>query len=225
MKNNIFYLIKYMNYLEILPPNIHEKIAKNLYNFLDTFEVFIEVINYDYYSIIFEKYIIEPIEIQPFLQTPYEKYFKIHKYVKINEIYVGININIKNFKVFILDQNSVYFRDNNNKIKIIGLSQKAKKELLNHIKQNLATCSICEKEENFLINIGSNDYCSCGKLLNFFHEKCIKECIICENCFCNNGKCIKECETCGVVYICNNNDCSQKGNCVICQIYINDDNH
>src|SRR3989304_2927911 len=224
-------MIYYMDYIKILPLNVHEEILKRVdvskpYDFME------EQNNYCFVrSTDFPKDIVENVSLYTtspdFLRNEERIEIYLGYYSFANNIFHGSSNYSNGYHIYFKGDCKVYLP---NIGKIINLTQNANQKLLN-IFMDKIRCDICEEKFNFKIEknllqienyISVNDKCltystnnryqnysNWCRLINMAHSYCLQTCNSCDKPFCKYCMVheIITCESCKGIY-CKSPNCS-----------------
>ena len=216
-----------MNYLELLPANVHEEIAKRIYT-EEPFDVKIEFEGLKIYSIVFfretkcTKNIKDTIGELNIIDTQEEFKFINWKEKNSFKFYNGsivLYCDYKKNNLLIFDGSKELYIVERLVLRKINITEAARNTIYDYVKDGIK-CSICNKGIELLINQNDNSfslnnalplnkYCrskkpevpakgSCENFLSSVHIQCLKTCDFCQCSICN--KCYKQCEHCKKVY-------------------------
>ena len=216
-----------MSYLNLLPANVHEDIAKRIY-VDDPYSVEVNIDNqrgniklifYKYHKI--SKDIISSMhEVDSDLKIIEDDQGKIkHEYTYLISSPIELKNNIftvdcVNYKYrFYFKGDNIFYADN----KIFRLTWEANKTLLTLFNENIF-CSICQQKifiigaKNNLNTLNIFQKCStCNLMIKNVHPNCVKICPVCDK-FIHNY-CLGDCEKCGFISC---RECSCSKSCSKC---------
>ena len=219
-----------MNYLELLPLNIHQEIVNQVHIIEQPFEATME----NEKIILTRKYDLDNTLNKMssyFLDKQFEEKLEIY----FNKVHLIDNIFITQYRYPTLK--SFFFKGDHklylftpDGFRILSLTNKTNKDIFQAL-INKSVCDICIKPLNFKIEnnqIVSTDLCfpdetrcgsktkfqiECSNFLKFIHPSCATKCISCDKYLCK--KHIKACLKCNKI-LCGSSKCSCRIGCYNC---------